>query len=201
MGKVGLDKSVSLDGFITGPNPRPGQPLGEGGDRIFAWMKPYEETSFRDNEVLSDALESTGAVIMGKRSFEIIDGPEGWVAPDGSAFEWPVFVLTHEAREPVIKGKTPFTFVNDGIESALTLAKAAAGNKNIGVMGANVAQQFIKDGLLDEIQIHLVPVFLGGGVRLFDHLGIEPTELECTKVIEAPGVTHLRFRIVGKETV
>jgi dihydrofolate reductase len=185
MGKVGLDKSVSLDGYITGPNPGPGQPLGEGGDRIFAWMKPYEETSFRDNEVLGGALESTGAVIMGKRSFEIIDGPEGWVAPDGTAFEWPVFVLTHEAWEPVTKGKTPFTFVNDGIESALEQAKAAAG-KNIGVMGANVAQQFIKAGLLDDIQIHLVPVLLSGGVRLFDHLGIEPTELECTKVIEAP---------------
>jgi dihydrofolate reductase len=185
MGKVGLDKSVSLDGYITGPNPGPGQPLGEGGDRIFAWMKPYEETSFRDNEVLGGALESTGAVIRGKRSFEIIDGPEGWVAPDGTAFEWPVFVLTHETREPVTKGKTPFTFVNDGIESALEQAKAAAG-KNIGVMGANVAQQFIKAGLLDDIQIHLVPVLLSGGVRLFDHLGIEPTELECTKVIEAP---------------
>lgn len=97
--------------------------------------------------------------------------------------------------------KTPFTFVNDGIESALEQAKAAAGDKNIGVMGANVAPQFIKAGLLDEMQIHLIPVFLDGGVRLLDHLGIEPTELECTKVMEAPGVTHLRFRIVGKETV
>ncbi len=140
-------------------------------------------------------------MIMGKRSFEIIDSPEGWVAPDGTAFAWPVFVLTREAREPVTKGKTPFTFVNDGIESALEQAKAAAGDKNVGLMGAIVAQQFIKACSLDEIQIHLVPLFLGGGVRLFDHLGIEPTELECTKVIEAPGVTHLRFRIVGKETV
>ncbi|MCA1703846.1 MAG: dihydrofolate reductase family protein [Actinobacteria bacterium] len=198
MGIVGLDKSISLDGFITGPNPGPDQPLGEGGDRIFAWMmaNQSEENFLRNNEILGEAFVSTGAVIMGKRSFEIIDSPEGWVAPDGTAFEWPVFVLTHEAREPVTKGKTPFTFVNDGIESALEQAKAAAGDKNVGLMGANVAQQFIKAGLLDEIQIHLVPVFLGGGVRLFDHLGTEQIELEHTRVIEAPGVTHLRFRVV-----
>ena len=95
-----------------------------------------------------------GAMILGKRMFETIDSPSGWVFPDRTAFTWPVFVLTHEVREPVTKGQTPFTFVNDGIESALALARAAAGDKNIGVAGANVAQQFIRAGLLDEISIH-----------------------------------------------
>jgi len=146
------------------------------------------------DELFDDVFETTGAVIMGKRMFEIIDSPDGWVAPGGIAFTWPVFVLTHEVREPVTKGKTPFTFVNDGIESALALARAAACDKNIGVAGANVAQQFIRAGLLDEISIHLVPVFLGGGVRLFDHLGISPRELEFTGGKHVAGVTHLKFR-------
>jgi dihydrofolate reductase len=201
MGRVVLDKSMSLDGFITGPNPGPDRPLGEGGDRIFAWMMANraEDNFIRNNEILGEAFVSTGAVIMGKRSFEIIDGPEGWVAPDGTAFEWPVFVLTHEVREPVTKGKTAFTFVGDGIERALEQAKVAAGDKNIGVMGANVGQQFIRAGLLDEIYIHLVPVFLGGGIRLFDHVTAAPFEFEPIGVIEAPGVTHLRFRAVRQK--
>jgi dihydrofolate reductase len=155
-----------------------------------------EDTVVRDNEILGEAFVATGAVIMGKRSFEIIDGPDGWVAPDGTAFEWPVFVLTHEARTPVTNGKTPFTFVGDGIERALEQAKAAVGDKNVGLMGANVAQQFIQAGLLDGIQIHLVPVFLGGGIRLFDQLSATPFECEPVEVIESPGVTHLQFRVV-----
>lgn len=193
MGKVGLGKSMSLDGFITGPNPGPGNPLGDGGDRIFAWMAAGNAM----NEVLGDALASTGAVIMGKRTFEVIDGPEGWVAPDGTPFALPVFVLTHEVREPVTKGQTAFTFVGDGIERALARAKAAAGDdKDVGLMGANVAQQFIMAGLVDEMLISLVPVFLGGGARLFDRLTDAPYPFEPVGVIETPGATHLRFRVV-----
>ena len=201
MGIVGLDKSMSLDGYITGPNPGPEQGLGEGGERIFAWMMAEgsddlanSELSDAWDEMYSDPFETTGAVIMGKRMFEIIDGPEGWVAPGGIAFTWPVFVLTHEVREAVTKGKTAFTFVNDGIESALVQARAVAGDKNIGLGGASVAQQFIRAGLLDEISIHLVPVFLGGGVRLFDHLGVSPRELEYAGGKQLARVTHLRFR-------
>ncbi len=193
MGKVGLDKSMSLDGYITGPNPEPEHPLGAGGERIFDWMAECDAWT----EFYGDYVKAGGAVIMGKRSFEIIDGPDGWLAPDGKAFEWPCFVLTHEAREPVTKGKTPFTFVGDGIDSALKQARAAAGDeKLIGLMGANVAQQFIRAGLVDEIRIHLVPVFLGGGVRLFDHLGSQQIELEQTSLVESPGATHLTFRVV-----
>jgi dihydrofolate reductase len=203
MGIVGLDKSVSLDGYITGPNPGPDNPLGDCGDRIFAWMMadPADGTtndgsmlSDAWNEMYSDPFETTGAVIMGKRMFENIDSPDGWVAPGGVAFPWPVFVLTHEVREPVTKGKTAYTFVNDGIERALEGARAVAGGKNIGIAGASVAQQFIRAGLLDEISIHLVPVFLGGGVRLFDHLGVSPRELEYVGGKQLAGVTHLRFR-------
>jgi dihydrofolate reductase len=208
MGIVGLDKSMSLDGYITGPNPGRHNPLGDGGDRIFGWMMagPGVDGATGDQSMLSEAWEemytdpfqTTGAVIMGKRMFENIDGPDGWVAPDGTPFPWPVFVLTHEAREPVTKGKTAFTFVNDGVESALAQARAVADDKNIGVAGANVAQQFIRAGLLDEISIHLVPVFLGG-VRLFDHLGVSPRELEFTGGKQLVGVTHLRFRFTQGE--
>jgi dihydrofolate reductase len=112
----------------------------------------------------------------------------------------PVFVLTHDAREPVTKGKTTFTFLAEGIESALKQAKAAAGDKDVCLMGANIAQQCIKAGLIDEIEIHLVPVLLGEGIRLFEHLDTEQIELQRTRVIEAPGVTHLRFRVVKEDT-
>lgn len=203
MGKVTIDKSMSLDGYITGPNPTKDQALGEGGEAIFAWMMAQEpspdpsegrrELSEEYEDVIGETMEQAGAVVMGKRMFEMIDSPEGWVRPDGYRFDWPVFVLTHEVRTPVTKGKTPFTFVNDGPESALRQARAAAGDKNIGVAGGNVCQQFIEAGLVDEITIHLVPVFLGGGVRLFDHLS--QTEFECTNVRRGHGVTHLTYRL------
>lgn len=201
MGKIAIDKSMSLDGYITGPNPGPDNGLGDGGDRIFAWMMADPDAGMTEgmlsegwDEMFSDQFASTGAVIMGKRMFEIIDSPNGWVAPNGTAFPWPVFVLTHEQREPETKGITRFTFVNDGPESALAQARAVAGDKNIGVAGANVCQQFIRAGLVDEIMIHLVPVFIGDGTRLFDHLAVSPRELEFTGGRQFAGVTHLQFR-------
>ena len=133
---------------------------------------------------------------MGRRSFNMIDNPNGWVTPDGTALHWPVFVLTHEAQAKVTKEASTFTFVTDGIESAVMQAKAVAGDKNVGMMGANTVQQCIKAGLLDEIYIHLVPILLGDGIRLFDHTGTEHIELERTRVIESPGATHLSFRVV-----
>jgi dihydrofolate reductase len=176
---------MSLDGFIAAPNDEV--------DALFAW---WGDKSAGGPELLDEAFKTTGAVIMGRRSFDIIDGPNGWVAPDGTAFPWPVFVLCHDAREKVTKGATKYTFVTDGIESALRKAKAAAGDKNVSLMGANTAQQYIKAGLVDEMQIHLVPILLGEGIRLFDHLGTEHIELQRIMVIESPGVTHLRFRVV-----
>ena len=203
MGKVTVDMSMSLDGFIAGPNDSVENPLGDGGERIHEWV--YDLASWRerhgiaggrtdtDAEILDEALENTGAVVIGKRMFDVANG---W--GENPPFHMPAFVITHDAREKLVKeGGTTFTFVTDGIESALDQARAAAGDKDVSVAGgANIIQQYLSAGLLDEIQIHLVPVLLGEGIRLFDQLGAEQIELERTRVIESPGVTHLRFRVV-----
>jgi dihydrofolate reductase len=211
MAQLTLDISMSLDGFIAGPNQTLEQPLGEGGERLHEWA--VRLASFRerhglsggetnaDDEVVLESLRATGAVVMGRRMFSGGAGPwvddpnaEGWWGDD-PPFHVPVFVLTHHARGTVVKqGGTSFTFVTDGIEAALEQARAAAGDKDVTVGGgASVAQEYLKAGLLDELQIHVVPVLLGGGVRLFDGLGPDVIELESTRVIESPGVTHLRF--------
>jgi dihydrofolate reductase len=201
MAKVTSDISMSLDGFITGPNDDVEHPLGEGGERLHQWV--YELASWRerhglaggksnrDAEVLDEAFRNVGAFVMGRRMFNHGEKPWG----DNPPFHLPVFVVTHQSRPALTKeGGTTFSFVTDGIESALEQAKAASGGKDISVAGgANIVQQFLKAGLLDEIQIHLVPVLLGGGRRLFEHLG--KMELVPARVIESSGVTHLRFRI------
>jgi dihydrofolate reductase len=206
VGKIAIEKSMSLDGFITGPNPTPENPLGDGGGDIFGWMmapQPEEpkadgtrDLSEEYEQEIGGHLDATGAVIMGKRMWENIYGPNGWVAPDGTAFPWPVFVLTHEEREPETCGITRFTYVNDGAESALEQAKAVAGEKNIGIAGGNVCQQFIAKGLVDEVVVHLVPVFLGDGVRLFDHIG-GGLQFEIAGAKPGNGVVHLSFRMNG----
>ncbi|MGE5172680.1 MAG: dihydrofolate reductase family protein [Betaproteobacteria bacterium] len=203
MKKVTFDISMSLDGYITGPNSSIERPLGEGGELLHQWL--YRLASWRkrhginggkinkDASVLDESFKRTGAVIMGRRMFDY--GVKYW--GDNPPFHVPVFVLTHEPREKLVKeGATTFTFVTDGIKSALNKAKASAGNKNVAVAGgAETAQQFIKARLLDEIQIHLVPILLGGGIRLFDHIGSELVTLKRTKVIESRRVTHIRFRV------
>lgn len=202
MGKVAVDISMSVDGFIAGANDSPDLGLGEGGERLHEWvydLASWREphgleggTTGRDDEVMKEAFESAGAVVLGKRMFE---NARGW--GDEPPFHAPVFVFTHERREPLEKaGGTTFTFVNDGIESAVEQAKAAAGDKNVSVGGgANVIQQYLKAGLLDEIQIHLVPILLGSGIRLLDDL---PTSVafEPIRVIDSPKVTHVRYRVV-----
>jgi dihydrofolate reductase len=204
MAKVTSDISMSLDGFIAGPNDGPENPLGDSGERLHQWV--YQLASWRelhglpggkanrDSEILEESIKNTGAEVMGRRMFN--NGEKYW--RDNPPFHHPVFVLTHEAREEEVKdGGTTYTFVTDGIESALEQAKAAAGDKAVKVTGgANTVQQYIKAGLLDEIQIHVVPVLLGDGIRLFDHLSTERIELELTRLIESPGITHLRFRVV-----
>jgi dihydrofolate reductase len=204
MSKVAVDLSMSLDGFITGPNDGPENGLGDGGERLHEWL--YDLSSWRerhnlvggqtsrDAEILDEAFKNTGAIVMGRRMFDIAEAPWG----DNPPFHMPVFVVTHRAREQVVKqGGTTFTFVTDGIESALERAKAIAGDKDISVAGgANIVQQYLKAGLLDEIQIHLIPILLGGGRRLFDQLDTQQIEMETTRVIESPGVTHLRFSVV-----
>jgi dihydrofolate reductase len=203
MGQVIADITMTVDGFIAGPNDGVEKPLGEGGERIHQWL--YDSASWRelhgrtggeartDGELVEEAFERTGAVVMGKRMFQIGDGPNGW--GDDPPFHKPVFVLTHEAREPSVKGDTTFTFVTDGIESALEQARAAAGDKDVSVGGgANAIQQFIKAGLLDELQVHVAHVLLGDGISLFGQ-GPEQIELESTRVMDSSGVTHLRFRV------
>jgi dihydrofolate reductase len=193
MSKVTSDMSMSLDGFIAGPNDSVERPLGDGGDRLHQWVYGLESwrklhglaggTTNRDAEVLDESFKNTGTVVMGRRMFNF--GERYW--GDNPPFHMPVFK----------EGGTTFTFATDGIESALRQAKAAAGDKDVSVAGgANIVQQFIEAGLLDQLQIHLVPVLLGDGRRLFDHIGTEQIELESTRVIESPGVTHLRFRVV-----
>jgi dihydrofolate reductase len=214
MGRVVLDITTSLDGFVAGPNATLEQPLGEGGERLHEWIVGLESWRRQhglaggetgpDDDLLREGVEATGAFVMGRRMFSGGEGPweddpraDGWWG-DEPPFHAPVFILTHHAREPVTKeGGTTYTFVTDGVEVAFAQARAAAGDKNVGVAGgASVAQQFLAAGLLDEIQLHVAPVLLGGGVRLFEDLGTERIELEPTRVLSSPAVTHVRYRVV-----
>lgn len=185
MGKVKFGLSVSLDGFIAGKN--------DDVSEVFAWFANGWERFY---EVADNPLNETGAVIMGRRSFDMIYSENGWIFPDGTAPDWPVFVLQSQARESVKKGKTQFHFVTDGIESAIAKAQGIAGEKTIALHGASSVQQALKAGLLDEMHMSIAHVLLGEGVRLFDHLGASPIHLERIRTLETPGATHLSFRVV-----
>ncbi|MDQ3660551.1 MAG: dihydrofolate reductase family protein [Actinomycetota bacterium] len=193
MGKVTSEISMSLDGFITDPNAGVGSPL-EGNDpgRLHDWR--FDAKTHADAEVVAELYASTGAVLIGKRMFAV--GFYSWGDPP--PFGMPVFVVTHEDREPLpMQGGTTYTFVTDGIEAALEQARAAAGDKNVGIWGgANIIREYLKAGLLDEMQIHLIPILLGDGIRLFEDLDPEGIELRKTTSIETPGATHLRFEVV-----
>ena len=192
MSKVVCEISMSLDGFITGPNVRVGNGMGDGGDRLHDWMFGAKTTT--DAKFVDDKYASTGAVVMGKRMFDV--GFEPWGDPP--PFGMPVFVVTHEERDPLpMQGGTTYTVVTDGIEAALELARAAADDKNVGVWGgANIIRQYLKAGLLDEMQIQLIPILLGNGIRLFEGLDPEGIELRRTGSIETPAATHFRFEVV-----
>jgi dihydrofolate reductase len=192
MGTVIFDMSMSLDGFIAGPkgDDKPDREL-EALDRLHDWMFP-PKGNFQ--EIERERFKHVGAVVMGRRMFNLGEEPWG----DDPPFHMPVFVLTHNARDPLVKkGGTTYFFVTNGIESALAQARKAAGHKNVMVMGgANTIQQFLEAGLLDEMHLTLVPVLLGEGIRLFENMGTEHMELEKISVIDDPGVTHFRFRLV-----
>jgi dihydrofolate reductase len=203
---------MSLDGFVAGPNQSTENPLGEGGMQLHEWV--FGLAAWRglqgldggevnaSTEVIEESLENIGATVMGRNMFGG-NGPwgddpwNGWWG-DNPPFHTSVFIVTHHARNPVtMEGNTTFTFVTDGIESALEQARSAAGGKDVALGGgANVAQQYLKAGLIDEMQIHLVPVLLGDGARLLDNLGNADVRLECTRVLEAPGVVHLTYRVL-----
>jgi dihydrofolate reductase len=211
MAKVIVALSMSLDGFIAGSNDGSEQPLGKGGMRLFDWyfdgdtpIRQYQAAASRgvsvppftvsssSAEVFEELIESGGAVVTGRRTYDIADAWGG----NGPLPGLPLFVVTHHVPEHVPRGESRYTFVTDGVERAIEQAKAAAGDKYVSLMGSSIPQQCLRAGLLDEIQIHLVPVLLGSGVRLFDHLGTDSVDLEIIRVVDSPGVTHLRYRVV-----
>ena len=213
MSKVWHEISMSLDGYVAGPNPTLDEPLGEGGEQLHEWvvgldvwrdahgLEGGERT--QDSELMEESLARQGAVIMGRKMFSSGSGPweddpkaGGWWGDD-PPFGMPVYVLTSHARAPETMGDTTFTFVTDGIESALAQARESAGEKDVHIAGgASVAQQYLAAGLVDAIDLHVVPVLLGGGRRLFDDLGATPPKLELERTIDSPAVTHLRYRVV-----
>jgi dihydrofolate reductase len=210
MSQVVVDISVSLDGYVAGPDQTMEEPLGRGGEQLHEWAVALE--SWRashgrgggernaDDDIMRARIEGNGATIMGRRMYsggagpwESDPNPGGWWG-DEPPFRHPVFVLTHHAREPrEMRGGTTFTFVTDGIEAALEQARSAAGDKDVAVAGgAETARQYLDAGLVDELHLHVAPVLLGGGARLLDGT---PGALECTGVVASPaGVAHLRYR-------
>jgi dihydrofolate reductase len=202
---VFADLGMSLDGFVAGANAGPDNALGDGGHRIHGWMYRLEawrerldrsggEADNPDADVVQEKFDRSGAYVMGRRMFD--EGEVGW--PDPPPFRAPVLVLTHRARDPWVRQGTTFTFVTDGIESAVEQARAAAGDKDVQVAGgADVVQQSLDAGLLEELQIHLAPVLLGAGARLFDRVDPGRVQLEPTRVVDSPTVTHLRYRVTG----
>jgi len=210
MSSVTCQISMSLDGFVAGPNQSIENPLGENGVGLHQWA--FATDSWReqhgseggehnvDAEVVDEVVQGVGAYIMGRKMFGGGDGPwdetwTGWWGPD-PPFHTPVFVLTHHAREPLsMQGGTTFTFVTDGIESALEQARTAAGDQDVAIAGgASAVQQYLAAGLLDELYLHVVPIILGAGERLLEDVG-GPT-LQPVKVIASPAVTHVKYRVV-----
>jgi dihydrofolate reductase len=213
MGQVTADISISLDGFVAGPDASMQDPLGRGGEQLHEWVLAlagwrrrhgYEggETGI-DDDVLEEANRNTRAVVMGRRMFSGGAGPwdddpnaTGWWGEE-PPFHVPVFVVTHHHREPlVMQGGTTFTFVPEGVGRAVELAREAAGDGDVLVSGGgSVIEQALRAGLLDAFQLHVVPVLLGGGVRLFDGRGDAVVRLETDRAIGSTGVTHLRYRV------
>jgi dihydrofolate reductase len=213
MSKLRCHISISLDGFVAGPNQSEENPLGEGGERLHdwvvelaAWRQAHGKQGGEVNEstrIVEEDVENIGAGVMGRNMFGPIGGGawdddwKGWWG-DNPPYHYPVFVVTHHPRDPVeMEGGTTFHFVTDGIESALEQARKAAGGKDVILWGGgNIIQQYLAAGLLDELELHVVPVLLGDGARIFGSLGNAEVQLEQVKAVEAPGVTHLKYRVV-----
>ena len=209
---VFINISMSLDGYVAGPDQTLEEPLGQGGEQLHEWVFPLAswrephglaggETGPED-DLVRESVDRTGAVIMGRRMFSGGSGPwesdpnaDAWWG-DNPPFHVPVFILTHHEREPVDKeGGTTFTFVTDGFESALEQALAAAGDKDVAIAGgAEVAQQALRAGVVDDVTLHLAPVLLGGGASLFGGVGTD-LKLRLTNVLEGPHATHLEYAV------
>jgi dihydrofolate reductase len=212
MSKVRAHISISLDGYVAGPNQTQEEPLGAGGEQLHEWMfdlkewlEPHGMAGGREdasNAVMAEGNANVGAEIMGRGKFgPATRGPwgddpwQGWWGEE-PPFHKPVFVVTHHPREPLQLSDTTFTFVTDGIESALAQARDVSGDKDVFIGGgAQVINEYLAAGLLDELEVHVVPILLGGGERLFEGVGPD-VKLEQIRAIEAPGVTHLKYRVV-----
>lgn len=194
MGRVILNLSMSLDGYAAGPDVSLSSPLGEGGDRLHEWLfaDGGRPATAVDREVEDRIWAAAGAFVMGRRTFDVGEGPWG---EDGT-FGRPCFVVTHRPRERLVKGPTTFTFVTDGVDVAVAEARQAAGDRDVVVMSPDLAQQCLNRGLLEELHLHLVPVLLGAGTRLFDSIGLTDISLERLAIRESPYVTHLAFRLL-----
>lgn len=203
MSRVFFDTGISLDGFVAGDNRGPKNPLGDGGPKIHQWMYKQKaflemhemeggETDNPDNRLIEQGFENVGAYIMGKRMFE--EGELHW--PE-DLYKADVFVLTHEKRDPwVQKGSTTFYFVNDGIQSAFEQAKQSANGKNIRIQGgANTIQQYLNAGLIDEGIVHIAPILLGSGIRLFDNLDKEKLSFQILETIHSDLTTHIKYEV------
>lgn len=202
MSKTKLSMSISLDGFVAGPGQDEDNPLGRGGRELHEWHLGSKAEDPANARVSEEIVAGMGATIMGRNMFGPVRGEwgdsewNGWWGED-PPYHCPVFVLTHHDREPVeMKGGTTFHFVTGGIEAAHEEAKAVAGDKDISIAGgASCARQYLAAGLIDEIDLQVSPLILGDGERLFE--GFEPGQLklEVTRVLEAPGATHLRYSV------
>lgn len=202
MGKIVFNMTMSLDGFVAGPNDGIDNSLGDGGERLFNWYFGGDtevpiadgqmtlKVSAQSAALMQEAMAAYGAGIWGRRTFDIAQGWHGH--PPGS----PCFIVTHTVPQEWVAEGSPFTFVTDGVASAVRQAQDAAGEKDVVLCTASILQQCLALGLVDEIHVDVVPYLLGSGVRLFDNFGGIPIELESIRVVSTPGVTHLSFRVL-----
>jgi dihydrofolate reductase len=190
MGKVIIDITMSLDGFVTAPNDGPGNGLGDGGRILHEWaLNPTPDDMLL---LAEEPMQTLGSCVLGRRTFDIAEGAWG----DHPPFYGQVFIPTHRPHPTVTRGDATFIFVTDGIESALEQAQRAAGGKGVALMGANVSQQLLKARLVDEMEIHVANILLGAGRPLFADIGGEQIRLERVRVIPTPAATHIRYRVV-----
>jgi dihydrofolate reductase len=190
MARVICDMSASVDGYVTGPNDSRENPFGDGAGMLHDWM--FSAATDTDRAILQEMIDGVGAIVMGRKSFDKNEGDGGW-GDGGPVGDAPCFVVTH--HEPAESYPAVYTFVTDGVESAIEQAKEAAGEKVVGLHGATVMQQALPLGLVDEIRVHVIPVLLGAGTPLFASLD-SAISLERTQVLVTPAATHLAFRVL-----